>query len=124
FLYHKITTGSKDVNISEVNSNYKKFKKLQENMREVFDVIILETPPYGIINYSTALLKQSEATIMVAKYRKTNRGMLFKTMEELEQINANVISIVLNDFDHRKETSNYYGSGYYQSLYSNYEDYL
>ena len=120
----KVITAGQDAKISETINNSKKFKKLLNKMQDVFDVIIIDTPPYGIISDSTAILKQAEATVLVAKYRKTNKGMLFRTIEELEQINANVISIVLNDFDHRKETNSYYGSGYYQSLYSNYENYL
>jgi capsular exopolysaccharide synthesis family protein len=120
----KVISAGQDAKISETINNSNKFKKLLSKMKEVFDVIILDTPPYGIISDTTALLKQAEATVVVARYRKTNRGMLFRTMEELEQIDANVINIVLNGFDHRKESSSYYGSGYYQSLYSNYEDYL
>ena len=120
----KIIAAGHDAEISETINNSVKFKKLLNKMQEVFDVIILDTPPYGIISDSTSLLKQAEATVVVAKYRKTNKGMLFRTMDELGHINANVISIVLNDFDHRKETDSYYGGGYYQSLYSNYEDYL
>ncbi|SMO41341.1 GumC family protein [Fodinibius sediminis] len=119
----KVISAGKDAEMPEIISNSMRFKQLLKKMQEVFDVIILDTPPYGIISDSTALLKQAEATVVVAKYRKTNRGMLFRTMEELEQINANVTSIVLNDFDHKKETGSYYGNGYYQSLYSNYEDY-
>lgn len=100
------------------------FKQLMKKMEEVFDVIILDTPPFGIISDSTAILRSAEATIVVAKYRKTNRGMLIRTMEELDNIHANVMGVVLNDFDHRKETSNYYGAGYYQSMYTNYESYV
>lgn len=120
----KVIPAGRGAEIPKVISNNAKFKQLLEKMQDVFDVIILDTPPYGIISDSTALLRQAEATVVVAKYRKTNRGMLLRTMEELEQINANVTSIVLNGFDYRKETSSYYGNGYYESLYSNYEDYL
>ncbi|NIT55824.1 MAG: polysaccharide biosynthesis tyrosine autokinase, partial [Aliifodinibius sp.] len=100
------------------------FKQLLKKMEEVFDVIILDTPPFGIISDSSAILRNAEATVVVAKYRKTNRGMLFRTLEELQNIHANVTGVVLNDFDYRKETSNYYGAGYYQSLYTNYESYV
>ncbi len=49
--------------------------------------------------------------------------MFVRTIEELERIQANVTGIVLNDFDHKKETGQYYGAGYYQVLYENYEAY-
>ena len=95
-----------------------------KKMEDTFDVIILDTPPFGIISDSTAILRNAKATVVVAKYRKTNRGMLTRTVEELANIQANVISVVLNDFNYRKETSDYYGAGYYQSLYTNYETYV
>lgn len=92
-------------------------------MEDVFDVIIIDTPPYGVVSDSAALLKYAEKSVVVAKYRKTNKGMLLKTMDELKEIGANVTNIVLNVFDHQKETANYYGNGYYKTLYSNYEEY-
>lgn len=120
----KVITAGRGADRPEIIGNSAKFKSLMKKMEEVFDVIIIDTPPYGIISDSAALLKYAEKTIVVAKYRKTNRGMLHRTMDELKEINANVTSIVLNDFDHRKEVGNYYGAGYYQTLYSNYEEYL
>jgi len=103
--------------------NSKKFNEFLSQMEEVFDVIVLDTPPFGIISDSTALLKRVKSTILVTKYRKTNRGVFQKTVEDLERINANISGIVVNGFDHKKETSGYYGSGYYKSMYEDYESY-
>lgn len=119
----KLITAGRGAEMPEVLSNNHKFKRLLKKMEEVFDIIIIDTPPYGIISDSSALIKYAEATILVAKYQKTNKGMLIKTIEELKQINANVTNIVLNEFDHRKEIGNYYGGGYYQALYNNYDQY-
>jgi capsular exopolysaccharide synthesis family protein len=120
----KVITAGHDIEMPEVISNSTMFRRMLKKMEDTFDVIIIDTAPYGIISDSSALLKYAEAAVLVAKYRKTNKGMLFKTMEELKQINANVISIVLNNFDHQKEVGNFYGNGYYQTLYSNYDEYL
>ncbi|MEL7834397.1 GumC family protein [Fodinibius sp. Rm-B-1B1-1] len=120
---HVIEAGQNSHN-PEVLGSSLLFRQLMKKMEETYDVIILDTPPFGIISDSTAILKNAEATVVVAKYRKTNKGMLRRTLEELGQIQANVIGVVLNDFDYRKETSNYYGSGYYHSLYTNYETYV
>lgn len=119
----KLITAGRGSDMPEIIPNNHKFKRLLKKMEEVFDVIIIDTPPYGIISDSTSLLKYAEATVLVAQYRKTNKGMLMKTMEELKQINANVTNIVLNNFDHRDDASTYYGDGYYQAMYSSYEQY-
>lgn len=120
----KIIVAGDNTQTPEVLGSSMLFKQLLRKMEDIFDVIILDTPPFGIISDSTAILKYAESTVVVAKYRKTNRGMLLRTLEELENIQANVTGVVLNDFDYRKETSNYYGAGYYQSLYTNYETYV
>ncbi|PKD43287.1 GumC family protein [Rhodohalobacter barkolensis] len=104
--------------------NSKKFNDFLNQMEEVFDIIILDTPPFGIVSDSTALLKRAKSTVLVTKYRKTNRGVFQKTVEDLERINANISGIVVNGFDHKKETSGYYGSGYYKSMYESYESYV
>ena len=120
----KIITAGKEIQRPENIGGSLVFKQLINKMEQVFDVIILDTPPFGIISDSTALLKNADTTIVVGRYRKTNRGLLFRTIEELGRIQANVSRIVLNDFDYSKEMGNYYGSGYYQALYSNYEAYV
>lgn len=119
----KIIVSGENTQTPETLGSSMLFKQLLRKMEDVYDVIILDTPPFGIISDSTSILKYAESTVVVAKYRKTNQGILLRTLEELENIQANVTGIVLNDFDYRKETSNYYGAGYYRSLYTNYESY-
>lgn len=117
-----VTAGSQNDRPDSMVSS-EPFNQFLERMEKVFDVIILDTPPYGIISDSTALLKRVDATVVVAKYRKTSRAVFLHTIEELERINANVSGLVLNDFDPKKETGSHYGTGYHRSLYSGYESY-
>ncbi|PAU94017.1 hypothetical protein CK503_10155 [Aliifodinibius salipaludis] len=120
----KVILAGKNTETPEILGSSMLFKQLLKKLEKMYDVIILDTPPFGIISDSASILKGAEATVVVAKYRKTNKGMLVRTLEELEQIQANVVNVVLNGFDPSKETSNFYGPGYYQSLYSNYEAYV
>jgi len=122
--YLKIVTSGSGTDRPESVVSSKEFKQFLKKMEDVFDVIILDTPPFGIISDSTTLLKDADVTLLVTKYRKTNRGVFMKTVEELERINANVTGIVLNGFDHRKETGGNYGPGYYKSVYTDYEEYV
>lgn len=120
----KVVTAGKNNQSPESVVNNKDFRAFMDKMKELFDVIICDTPPFGIISDSTALLKSVESTIVVTRYRKTNRGVLLKTLEELERIDANVGGIVLNAFNHKYDAGTHYGSGYYKSVYSNYEAYI
>jgi capsular exopolysaccharide synthesis family protein len=118
-----ISTGKAAINPEHV-VNSKEFNKFMGKMDELFDVILFDTPPYGIISDSTSLLKFADATVLVTRYRKTNRGVFLNTIEELERIGANVCGIVLNEFDHKKENGHRYGPGYYESMYRSYEAYV
>lgn len=122
--YLKVVTAGSHTDRPESIVSSKEFKQFLKKMEDVFDVIILDTPPFGIISDSTTLLKDASVTLLVTKYRKTNRGVFLKTVEELERINANVSGIVLNGFDHRKEAGGDYGAGYYKSVYTDYESYV
>jgi len=122
--YLKMISSGTQTDRPESIVSSKEFKQFLKKMEDVFDVIILDTPPFGIISDSTTLLKDASVTLLVTKYRKTNRGVFLKTVEELERINANVIGIVLNGFDHRKEAGGDYGAGYYKSVYTDYESYV
>jgi capsular exopolysaccharide synthesis family protein len=120
----KIAPAGSPPTAPETIVNSKEFKKFREKMEELFDVIIFDTPPYGIISDSSGLLKSVEATVLTTRFRKTNRGIFVKTLEELDRIDANVAGIVLNAFNHKHEVGTKYGPGYYQALYSNYEAYV
>jgi capsular exopolysaccharide synthesis family protein len=118
-----VTSGSRNER-PELISGSDGFKKFMDRMKDIFDVIIIDTPPYGIISDSTPLLKQANVTVLVAKYRKTNQAVFMHTLEELGRINANVSGLVLNDFNPKNEASNRYGMSYYNSVYTDYESYV
>jgi capsular exopolysaccharide synthesis family protein len=119
----KIITSGTTTRTPDAIVSSKEFREFLAGMDNIFDTIIFDTPPFGIISDSTALLKKAEATILVAKYRKTNRGVLQKTLEELERIDANICGIVVNSFDYKKEAIGNYGSGYYKAMYESYQSY-
>lgn len=121
--YLKVITCGSKTDRPESLVNDKKFVAFLKKMESIFDVIILDTPPFGIISDSTSLLRNADATVMVAKYRKTNKQIYTHTLEELRRINANVCGMVLNGFEPDKDPAAQYGSGYYKSMYSGYESY-
>jgi len=122
--YLKVISAGSNTERPESLVNHKNFGLFLEKMEKLFDVIILDTPPFGIISDSTSLLRKADATVVVAKYRKTNREVYMHTLEELRRINANVCGMVLNDFEPRKDPASQYGAGYYKSLYGEYGSYV
>lgn len=121
--YLKVVTSGSKIDRPESLANDKNFEAFLKKMEPIFDVIILDTPPFGIISDSTVLLKNADATVMVAKYRKTNKQVYMHTLDELRRINANVCGMVLNGFEPDKDPAAQYGAGYYKSMYNEYESY-
>lgn len=122
--YLKVINSGSKLDRPESLVNDKKFGAFLEKMESIFDVIILDTPPFGIISDSTSLLRNADATVMVAKYRKTNRQVYQHTLDELMRINANVCGMVLNGFEPDKDPEAHYSSGYYKSMYEGYKSYV
>lgn len=120
----KVATAGTNTDRPETIVSSESFMKFLDRMEEVFDVIVMDTPPFGMISDSTALLQRVDATVVVAKYRKTSKAIFDHTIEELHRINANVSGFVLNDFDPRKDTSGYHGAGYYNTIYEGYSSYV
>src|SRR5699024_4446863 len=82
----KFISAGNGVEVPQIAGNSARLDKLLQKMEEVFDVIIIDTPPYGVISDSAGLLKYAEKTVVLAKYRKSNKGMLLRTMDELKGI--------------------------------------
>ena len=120
----KVITAGTDVEKPDAIINSENIEAFIKKMEKVFDVIIFDTPPFGIISDSAPLLKRTDSIVLVAKYRKTDKGMFMYTLEELQRIKANVSGFVINDYDPRKDSSGHYGAGYYQSVKKGYESYV
>ncbi|MDZ7757197.1 GumC family protein [Rhodohalobacter sp.] len=122
--YLKVVTSGSKTDRPDSLVNDKNFGSFLKKTESIFDVIILDTPPFGIISDSTSLLKNADATVMVAKYRKTNKQVYEHTLDELRRINANVCGMVLNGFEPDKDPAGHYSSGYYKSMYEGYKSYV
>ena len=119
-----VVTAGKETPHPEALTESQAFRKLLAGLESKADMIIFDTSPFGIISDATALLNMADATLVVAKFKKTNTAALDQTLEILNRIHANVIGTVLNGFDHKKESGYYYNSGYYKSVYENYTSYM
>jgi len=119
-----IVTAGKEVPNNDLISESKAFHNLLLELEESFDMVILDTSPFGIISDSTALLSRVNGTLLAVRYSKTNLAMFEQCLESLYRIHAQIIGTVLNDFNHKKETGYYYNSEYYKSYYSNYNSYV
>ncbi|MDB4883302.1 MAG: Non-specific protein-tyrosine kinase, partial [Gemmatimonadetes bacterium] len=79
-----------------------------------FQVVILDTPPLGIVSDAAALSMLVDKVILVARANVTPRDALEFAAEELWRLGAPLVGSVLNDIDASKEVGyGHYGYGKY-----------
>ncbi|MEM1115307.1 MAG: polysaccharide biosynthesis tyrosine autokinase, partial [Bacteroidota bacterium] len=86
----------------------KRMRDVLAEMRELFDVIILDAPPVLAATDPVLLSTQVDATLVVTRAGITKDYDLTATMDALREVGASVIGTVLNGFD----VANAYGYRY------------
>ena len=100
----------------------KEFDIVHEELRKVYDVIIVDSPPIGLFPDSLAIARKVDEVIFVTRYGKVSRKVAKNLVENLEETGVNVLGVVLNDLP-QKKTPGYYYSGYYGYGYFRYKYY-
>lgn len=88
-----------------------KFPKLLENLKQQFDVIIIDSPPVTVVTDALIIAQHVHGVIVVARANKTPLPHLIRTRELLEGVNAPILGTVLNDIS--SHANGYYGGYYY-----------
>lgn len=114
-----ITTGSLPPNPSELMGS-KKMQTILGTMLQSADVVLIDTPPTLAVTDAVALSHSIDGVLLVVRPGKTRISALKQTLEQLHQVNARVLGVVLNDVITRGK---YYGYHYkYYRNYSAYQD--
>ena len=88
---------------------------LLEQMKEQYDVIILDSAPIGVVSDAKALIMQSNLVLYVTRTNYSKKVYLEELGKLQEQYHMNHIGIVLNDMPYTKGNYGYYvRSGYYE----------
>ena len=86
-------------------------KKLFDSLKKTFDIIIIDSAPVNEgLSDSMLLSKLVDSVIIVGAFKSTSYKDLKATKEQLKNIKANILGIVLNKTV--PKSSKYYG-GYY-----------
>ena len=90
----------------------KKMKNFLDKIRDEYDMIILDTPPVGLVTDSAVLSTLADGLIQVVAVSQTDIEMVKRAKELLDNVNANIIGVVLNKVP--TEGRFYYKYHYYQ----------
>jgi capsular exopolysaccharide synthesis family protein len=112
---HVLTSGPIPPNPSELLGS-KKMKALIKDLEQVFDVILLDSPPVVAVTDAQLLATLCQGVMLVASYGNTQKVGLLRAKELLKKVDANILGVVINKVN-EKNDSYYYGK-YYNSYYS------
>ncbi len=110
-----ITSGTIPPNPSELLGSLQ-MKHLLEELKKMFDMIVIDSPPFISVTDSEILFNVCDGTILVSRANLTPFDAFIKTYKRLYKINPrNILGCVLNDFAIKSSYGYYYNYYYYYS---------
>ena len=94
--------------------------ELLEFAAKKFDRIVFDTAPVTPVADTRILSKMVDGVVIVARAEKTTYDIIRKGVKSLHDIDANILGMVINGFDLKKNRY-YYGKEYSHS-YGSYGD--
>ncbi len=96
-----------------------KMKQLMEEMGEKFDIVLVDTPPAGLLVDAVALAKFCDGALLVVAYRKGRQREIGEVVETIKQTGCRVLGAVLNEvkFKNLSNRRYYYNSERYSNYY-------
>ena len=87
-----------------------RFGQLLEELKKVFDYVIIDTPPLGSVIDAAVIAKRCDASILVVASDSCSRGFVKSVITRLKNANPNFLGVVLNKVATKGNT--YYGKEY------------
>lgn len=113
-----ITSGPIPPNPSELLMS-DSMNPLIETLREKYDIIVLDTPPLGLVTDALELVQYADASIYMLRLNYTKKGMLQLVNAKYKAGELKNISFVLNFYKHKTNQNYGYGYGYGYGVYGN-----
>jgi receptor protein-tyrosine kinase len=85
--------------------NGRRIQEVFSALRELFDLVLIDSPPILPVTDAVVLARDADATLLVVAAGQTGRSDLQRAAEKLAQVNARVVGLVLNETTRQ-------GSGY------------
>jgi polysaccharide biosynthesis transport protein len=89
-----------------------RMSELLEHASSIYDLVVIDTPPIGLISDAIPLVHQVDGLIVVSRLRVSRRDHVLRLMKRINGLNAHVFGVVANSA--RSDVYGDYG-GYYAS---------
>ena len=108
-----ILAGDIPPNPSELLGSSRMGRLLQE-LREEYDVIVLDSPPVNVVIDAVVLAPQSDGVLFLVRANYSERSAVMRAVEHMEYAKAKVLGFVLNEVENEKNPFKY---GKYRGRY-------
>ncbi|MBS6007227.1 MAG: CpsD/CapB family tyrosine-protein kinase [Clostridium baratii] len=102
-----LTAGKIPPNPSEMLGS-QAMSSLLDELSNVYDVIILDSPPVLAVTDAQILSTKVDGTVLVVRAEKTKKDTVLAAKGVLDKVNANILGTVLNGGDKNKDNYYYY----------------
>lgn len=102
-----LTAGKIPPNPSEMLGS-EAMSSLLDELSNIYDVIILDSPPVLAVTDAQILSTKSDGTVLVVRAEKTKKDTVMAAKGVLDKVNANILGTVLNGGDKNKDNYYYY----------------
>jgi len=106
-----LTSGTIPPNPSELLQS-EAMRDLLAQLREQFDVVLIDAPPLLPVTDAALLTSQSDGALVVVRHGKTTKDQLHHAIDRLGAVDAHAVGVVLNMVPPRRSSDSYYGYGY------------
>ena len=99
----------------------RRMHEILEKLKEVFDLIILDTPPFMGVSDAWGLARHMDAVVFLVRWAETPRETVKAALRQMRQLEIDVNGIVLSMVNVRQQARYGYGGyGYYYGKYHKY----
>ena len=92
------------------------FNRMLEHLRHHFDIIFIDAPPVLAVTDPSIIATLVDATLLTVQVSKNNRRPVMRAIEILNQVDAQMVGVVVNNSDMKTKGYGYsdhrYGYGY------------
>lgn len=110
-----IFSGSYSPNPAEL-LNHRRFNDMISILREIYDYVIIDTPPLGAVIDSAIVAKVSDGAVIAIEANEINYRFAQNIKEQLDRSNCKILGAVINKIPVEKNGyyRNYYGKHYHK----------
>jgi tyrosine-protein kinase Etk/Wzc len=116
-----VPTGTLPPNPAELLGS-EQMRRFLHEVRDKYDTVILDSAPLTVVTDAAVLGTKADGVLLVARASSTPKGGIRYATEQLRNVRAPILGMILNDVDYRREgryATEYYGR--YGYVYGNYE---